>query len=66
MLHGRAHEQQGSINAHSAARNAEAIRTAARRLAVLADTLVKVGEEIGPRAAMLATVLERAELPQGP
>jgi len=46
--------------------NAEAIRTAARRLGVPADTIVEVGEEIGPRAAMLAPVLERAELPQGP
>jgi hypothetical protein len=46
--------------------NAEAIRTAARRLGVPADTIVEVGEEIGPRAAMLGPVLERTELRHGP
>src|SRR6516165_594301 len=46
--------------------SAEAIRTAARRLGVPADTIVEVGAEIGPRAAMLGPVLERTELRHGP
>src|SRR5215467_9629419 len=33
--------------------SAEAIRTAARRLGVPADTIVEIGQEIGPYAAML-------------
>jgi len=46
--------------------NAEAIRVAARRLGVPADTIVEVGAEVGPYAAMIAPVLERAaELPHG-
>lgn len=34
--------------------NPEAIRAAARRLGVPADTIVEVGAEVGPYAAMLA------------
>ena len=46
------------------ASNAEVIRAAAQRLGVPADTIVEVGAEIGPYAAMIAPVLERAvELP---
>jgi Nickel responsive protein SCO4226-like len=46
--------------------NAEAIRAAARRLGVPADTIVEVGEEVGPYAAMMTPVLERAaELAHG-
>ena len=45
--------------------DAEAIRVAARRLGVPADTIVEVGAEIGPYAAMMAPVRERAELSPG-
>ena len=44
--------------------NPEAIRAAARRLGVPADTIVEVGSEVGPLAAMIAPVRERAELSQ--
>ena len=42
--------------------NAEAIRAAALRLGVPADTIVEVGSEIGPYAAMLSPIKERAGL----
>jgi hypothetical protein len=42
--------------------NPEAIRAAARRLGVPADTIVEVGSEVGPLAAMMAPVRERAGL----
>jgi hypothetical protein len=42
--------------------NAEAIRAAARRLGVPADTIVEVGSELGPYAAMVTPLRERAEL----
>jgi hypothetical protein len=45
--------------------DAEAIRVAARRLGLPADTIVEVGAEIGPYAAMMAPVRERAELSPG-
>lgn len=44
--------------------NADAIRAAARRLGVPADTIVEVGAEVGPYAAMLGAIKERAGLPQ--
>jgi uncharacterized protein DUF4242 len=43
--------------------NAEAIRDAARRLGVPADNIVEVGAEIGPMAAMMTPLRERAGLP---
>jgi hypothetical protein len=47
--------------------NPEAIRAAARRLGVPADTIVEVGSEIGPLATMLTPLREHAELsPGGP
>jgi hypothetical protein len=39
--------------------NAEAIRAAARRLGVPADTIVEVGAEIGPYAAAIAPLREQ-------
>jgi hypothetical protein len=45
--------------------NPEAIRAAARRLGVPADTIVEVGSEIGPLAAMIAPVRERVGLSHG-
>jgi hypothetical protein len=39
--------------------NAEAIRAAARRLGVPADTIVEVGSEIGPLAAAITPLLEQ-------
>src|ERR1700730_13723476 len=39
--------------------NAEAIRAAARRLGVPADTIVEVGSELGPYAAMVAPLHAR-------
>jgi hypothetical protein len=45
--------------------DAEAIRIAARRLGIPADTIVEVGAEVGPYAAMMAPLRERAGLPQG-
>jgi hypothetical protein len=44
--------------------NAEAIRAAAQRLGVPADTIVEVGTEIGPYAAMVAPLHGSAALPQ--
>jgi hypothetical protein len=44
--------------------NPEAIRAAARRLGIPADTIVEVGAEIGPYAAMMAPLHERIELHQ--
>ena len=41
--------------------NPEAIRAAARRLGVPADTIVEVGSEIGPLAAMMTPLRERTE-----
>lgn len=41
--------------------NADAIRTAARRLGVPADTIIEVGAEIGPYAAMLAPLRDRGD-----
>jgi hypothetical protein len=43
--------------------DAEAIRASARRLGIPADTIVEVGAEIGPYAAMMTPVRERAGLP---
>jgi hypothetical protein len=40
--------------------NPEAIRAAARRLGVPADTIVEIGSEIGPYAAILNPIRERA------
>ena len=45
--------------------NPEAIRVAARRLGVPADTIVEVGAEVGPYAAMMAPIRERAGLAHG-
>jgi hypothetical protein len=39
--------------------NAEAIRAAARRLGVPADTIVEVGAEVGPYAAAIAPLREQ-------
>src|SRR6185437_1396888 len=39
--------------------NAEAIRAAAKRLGVPADTIVEVGAEIGPYAAAIAPLREQ-------
>jgi hypothetical protein len=39
--------------------NAEAIRAAAQRLGVPADTIVKVGAEVGPYAAAMAPLREQ-------
>jgi hypothetical protein len=39
--------------------NPEAIRAAARRLGVPADTIVEVGSEIGPSAAAMAPLREQ-------
>src|SRR6266436_6921583 len=39
--------------------NAEAIRAAARRLGVPADTIVEVGSELGPYAAAMAPLREQ-------
>jgi hypothetical protein len=39
--------------------NAEAIRAAAQRLGVPADTIVEVGSELGPYAAMVAPLHAR-------
>ena len=44
--------------------NADVIRAAAQRLGIPADTIVEVGSEVGPYAAMVAPLHERAELPQ--
>jgi hypothetical protein len=44
--------------------NPETIRAAARRLGVPADTIVEVGSEVGPLAAMMTPVRERAGLSQ--
>jgi hypothetical protein len=41
--------------------SAEAIRAAAKRLGVPADTIVEVGEELGPYAAMLAPLRKTAD-----
>jgi len=41
--------------------NAEAIRAAAQRLGVPADTIVEVGQEIGPYAAMMAPLRKTAD-----
>ena len=41
--------------------NAEAIRAAARRLGVPADTIVEVGAEIGPYAAAIAPLREQVQ-----
>src|SRR5690349_17462918 len=43
--------------------NAEAIRAAAQRLGVPADTIVEIGQELGPYAAMVAPLHEHAEAP---
>jgi hypothetical protein len=45
--------------------NAEAIRAAARRLGLPADTIVEVGAEIGPYADMMTPIRDHAELPHG-
>ena len=42
--------------------NPEAIRAAARRLGIPADTIVEVGSEVGPYAAMLDPIKARVEL----
>ena len=42
--------------------NAEAIRAAAQRLGVPADTIVEVGAEIGPYATMMRPLREREDL----
>ena len=42
--------------------DAEAIRVAARRLGIPADTIVEVGAEVGPYAAMMTPIRERAGL----
>src|SRR3984893_14775330 len=39
--------------------NAEAIRAAARRLGVPADTIVEIGSEVGPLAAAMAPLREQ-------
>ena len=39
--------------------NPEAIRAAARRLGVPADTIVEIGEELGPYAGMVAPLHAR-------
>ena len=41
--------------------SAEAIRAAAKRLGVPADTIVEVGQELGPYAAMLAPLHKTAD-----
>jgi hypothetical protein len=41
--------------------SAEAIRAAAKRLGVPADTIVEVGQELGPYAAMLAPLRKTAD-----
>jgi hypothetical protein len=41
--------------------NADAIRAAARRLGVPADTIVEVGAEIGPYAGMVAPLRDPGE-----
>ena len=46
------------------ARSADLIRAAAHRLGLPADTIVEVGAEVGPYAAMIAPLRESAELPQ--
>ena len=43
--------------------SAEAIRAAAQRLGVPADTIVEIGQELGPYAAMVAPLHEPAEAP---
>lgn len=43
--------------------SADAIRAAAQRLGIPADTIVEVGSEVGPYAAMVAPLRERAGLP---
>ena len=42
--------------------NPDAIRAAAQRLGVPADTIVEIGAELGPYAAMMAPVRERVGL----
>jgi Nickel responsive protein SCO4226-like len=44
----------------------EAIRAAAKRLGVPADTIVEIGGEIGPLAEMMAPVREKAGLSDQP
>jgi len=44
--------------------NPEAIRAAAQRLGVPADTIIEVGAEIGPYAAMLAPLRDHADGPK--
>jgi hypothetical protein len=46
--------------------NAEAIRAAARRLGVPADTIVEVGSEIGPLAAAITPVREQVRASPSP
>ena len=41
--------------------NPEAIRAAAQRLGVPADTIIEVGAEIGPYAGMLAPLRDRGD-----
>ena len=43
--------------------DAEAIRAAARRLGVPADTIVEVGAELGPYASAIAPLRDRVTLP---
>ncbi|HEY1257723.1 MAG TPA: DUF4242 domain-containing protein [Stellaceae bacterium] len=45
--------------------NPEAIRAAARRLGLPADTIVEIGAEVGPYAAMVAPLHEHTELSSG-
>jgi uncharacterized protein DUF4242 len=46
--------------------NPEAIRAAARRLGIPADTIVEVGSEIGPLAAAIAPLREQVGAPAQP
>src|SRR5215212_374745 len=43
--------------------SADAIRAAARRLGVPADTIVEIGQELGPYAAMIAPLRQQTDLP---
>ena len=43
--------------------SADAIRAAARRLGVPADTIVEIGQELGPYAAMIAPLHQQTDLP---
>src|SRR3954467_8785248 len=42
----------------------EAIRAAAERLGIPADTIVEIGQELGPYAAMIAPLRQPTDLPR--